>query len=85
MVNAVRQSRRLGTIGSTVGLLALLASVLTQLLPAVFPPEPFFSDLSSLADDVRSQVQNGRLAVSTVTAQAERLCPAPTQRGRPAY
>ena len=41
MMNAVRQSRRLGTIGSIVGLLALLASALTQLLPAVFPPEPF--------------------------------------------
>ena len=39
-MNAVRQSRRLGTIGSVVGLLALLASALTQLLPAVFPPEP---------------------------------------------
>jgi hypothetical protein len=40
VMNDVRQSRRLGTIGSVVGLLALLASVLTQWLPAVFPPEP---------------------------------------------
>ena len=31
----VRQSRRLGIIGSIVGLLALLVSALTQLLPAV--------------------------------------------------
>lgn len=35
MMNAVRQSRRLGTIGSIVGLLALLASALTQVLPAI--------------------------------------------------
>jgi hypothetical protein len=41
VMNVVRQSRRLGTIGSIVGLLALLASALTQLLPAVFPPEPY--------------------------------------------
>jgi hypothetical protein len=40
-MNAVRQSRRLGTIGSIVGLLALLASALTQVLPAIFPPEPY--------------------------------------------
>jgi hypothetical protein len=39
VMNAVRQSRRLGTIESIVGLLALLASALTQVLPAVFPPE----------------------------------------------
>jgi hypothetical protein len=40
-MNAVRQSRRLGTIGSIVGLLALLASALTQVLPVIFPPEPY--------------------------------------------
>ena len=33
-MNGVRQSRRLGIIGSVVGLLALAASALTQLLPA---------------------------------------------------
>ena len=33
MTNAVRQSRRLGIIGSAVGLLALLVSALTYLLP----------------------------------------------------
>jgi ABC-type multidrug transport system fused ATPase/permease subunit len=34
VTNTVRQSRRFGIIGSVVGLLALLASALTQLLPA---------------------------------------------------
>ena len=33
MTDAVRPSRRLGIIGSTVGLLALLVSALTHLLP----------------------------------------------------
>ena len=33
MTDAVRQSRRLGIIGSAVGLLALLVSALTYLLP----------------------------------------------------
>jgi hypothetical protein len=33
-MNTVRQSRRLGIIGSVVGLLALVVSALTQLLPA---------------------------------------------------
>jgi len=52
-MNAVRQSRRLGTIGSIVGLLALLASALTQLLPAVFPPEPFDKALDETGQRVK--------------------------------
>ena len=39
-MNTVRQSRRLGIIGSIVGLLALVASALTQLLPTVSVSEP---------------------------------------------
>jgi len=39
-MNTVRQSRRLGIIGSIVGLLALAVSALTQLLPAVSVSEP---------------------------------------------
>jgi len=39
-MNTVRQSRRLGIIGSIVGLLALLVSALTQLLPTPSVPEP---------------------------------------------
>ena len=39
-MNTVRQSRRLGIIGSVVGLLALVASALTQLLPAAYLPGP---------------------------------------------
>jgi hypothetical protein len=38
----VRQSRRLGIIGSIVGLLALLVSALTQLLPAAYLAQPAF-------------------------------------------
>ncbi len=56
MMNAVRQSRRLGTIGSIVGLLALLASVLTQLLPAVFPPEPFDQVLDETGQRVKDHL-----------------------------
>ena len=36
----VKQSRRLGIIGSIVGLLALLVSALTQLLPAAYLAQP---------------------------------------------
>jgi hypothetical protein len=39
-MNSVRQPRRLGIIGSIVGLFALVASALTQLLPAVPVSEP---------------------------------------------
>ena len=39
-MNTVRQPRRLGIIGSIVGLLALVASALTQLLPTVPVSEP---------------------------------------------
>ena len=35
-MDTVRQSRRLGIIGSVVGVLALLASALTHLLPAAY-------------------------------------------------
>jgi len=55
-MNAVRQSRRLGTIGSIVGLLALLASALTQLLPAVFPPEPFDNVLDETGQRVKDHL-----------------------------
>ena len=40
MMNTVRPSRRLGIIGSVVGLLALVASALTQMLPAAVLLEP---------------------------------------------
>ena len=40
MTNAVRQSRRLGIIGSAVGLLALLVSALTYLLPETLLYKP---------------------------------------------
>lgn len=39
-MNTVRQSRRLGIIGCVVGLLALLVSALTRLLPALSVSEP---------------------------------------------
>ena len=39
-MDTVRQSRRLGIIGSIVGLLALLVSALTQLLPAAYLARP---------------------------------------------
>lgn len=39
-MNTVRQSRRLGIIGSIVGLLALFVSALTQLLPTLSASEP---------------------------------------------
>lgn len=39
-MNTVRPSRRLGIIGSIVGLLALVVSALTQLLPASHLSEP---------------------------------------------
>ena len=39
-MNTVRQSRRLGIIGSIVGLFALVVSALTQLLPTVPVSEP---------------------------------------------
>jgi hypothetical protein len=41
-MNAVRQSRRLGIIGCAVGLLALLASALTQLLPGTLLHKPIY-------------------------------------------
>ena len=41
-MDTVRQSRRLGIIGSAVGLLALLASALTQLLPDVLLHKPAY-------------------------------------------
>ena len=41
-MNAVRQSRRFGLIGSVVGLLALLASALTHLLPGVLLHKPIY-------------------------------------------
>jgi hypothetical protein len=40
MTSPVRQSRRFGIIGSVVGLLALLSSALTQLLPERLLSEP---------------------------------------------
>ncbi|MDO8397854.1 MAG: hypothetical protein Q7T45_08535 [Bradyrhizobium sp.] len=40
MTDAVRQSRRLGIIGSAVGLLALLVSALTYLLPDALLDRP---------------------------------------------
>ena len=42
MTNAVRQSRRLGIIGSAVGLLALLVSALTYLLPDALLDKPIY-------------------------------------------
>lgn len=39
-MNTVRQSRRLGIIGSIVGLLALVVSALTQMLPTMSVSEP---------------------------------------------
>lgn len=42
MTNAVRQSRRLGIIGSAVGLLALLVSALTYLLPDALLDRPIY-------------------------------------------
>ena len=42
MTNAVRQSRRLGIIGSAVGLLALLVSALTYLLPDSLLYKPLY-------------------------------------------
>ena len=39
-MDTVRQPRRLGIIGCVVGLLALLTSALTQLLPAVYLSQP---------------------------------------------
>ena len=39
-MDTVRQSRRLGIIGSIVGLLALLTSALTQLLPVAYLAQP---------------------------------------------
>jgi hypothetical protein len=48
------KSRRLGTIGSIVGLLALLSSALTQLLPAVFPPKP----LDEVVEEAGQKVKN---------------------------
>jgi len=41
-MNAVRQSRRLGIIGSAVGLLALLVSALTYLLPDALLHKPIY-------------------------------------------
>ena len=41
-MNTVRQSRRLGIIGSAVGLLALLVSALTYLLPDVLLRKPIY-------------------------------------------
>ena len=40
MTDIVRQSRRFGIVGSIVGLLALLVSALTQLLPAAYLAQP---------------------------------------------
>ena len=40
VTNAVRRSRRLGIIGSAVGLLALLVSALTYLLPETLLYKP---------------------------------------------
>lgn len=42
VTDAVRQSRRLGIIGSTVGLLALLVSALTYLLPDALLDKPIY-------------------------------------------
>jgi hypothetical protein len=42
MMDTVRHSRRLGIIGSAVGLLALLASALTQLLPDALLHKPVY-------------------------------------------
>jgi hypothetical protein len=41
-MNAVRQSRRLGIIGCAVGLLALLTSALTYLLPGALLHKPIY-------------------------------------------
>ena len=45
----VRQSRRLGIIGCIVGLLALLTSALTQLLPAAQLAQPIASQATEAA------------------------------------
>jgi len=42
VTNTVRQSRRFGIIGSVLGLLALLASALTQLLPDALLHKPIY-------------------------------------------
>src|SRR6266566_2688241 len=63
-MNAVTQSRRLGITGSIVGLLALVAAVLTQwVLPAVFPPKPLEQVI----------VETGQRVKDRLIARAKRL------------
>lgn len=49
MTEPVKQSRRLGIIGSIVGLLALLVSALTQLVPAAYLAQPAFGQATEAA------------------------------------
>ena len=49
-METVRQPRRLGIIGCVVGLLALLVSALTQLLPAAYLAQPVFGQTIQKAE-----------------------------------
>jgi hypothetical protein len=49
VMDTVRQSRRLGIIGSIVGLLALLVSALKQLVPATYLAQPVIGQATEAA------------------------------------
>ena len=83
MTNAVRRSRRLGIIGSAVGLLALLVSALTYLLPETLLYKPIHPTTEAAAKketehlifrikrlEIKSREASEQLPASTTWEQA---------------
>ncbi len=74
VTNAVRQSRRLGIIGSAVGLLALLVSALTYLLPDALLDRPVYpvTEVAGKKDAEHLIFRIKRLEIKSREAPAQR-------------
>jgi hypothetical protein len=74
VTNAVRQSRRLGVIGSAVGLLALLVSALTYLLPdtLLYKPITQVTEAAGQRDTERLTFSIKRLELKVREASEQR-------------
>lgn len=76
MTDTVRQSRRFGIIGCVVGLLALLTSALTQLLPAAYLSQP----VAGQAIEAAGPKGKDRLIFSTKRFEITKSREAPEER-----
>jgi hypothetical protein len=68
MPNSPVQSRRLGVIGCSVGLLALIAAVLPHwVVPAIFPPPPFEQVMDDTSHKLRDRLLGHKKGVEIQT------------------